>query len=122
MERFEFADPHPLMGALLAIGLAPTGSRYVELDDDRLRVRMGATFRADVPRSAVRAVGPDTGAVTGYGAHGWAGRWLVNTSDRGLVRLQVEPRGRGQLLGVPVTLRVLRLSLARPEAFLAALG
>ncbi|MGH3412732.1 MAG: hypothetical protein ACRDPH_06605 [Marmoricola sp.] len=120
MQRFEFAPVSPAMGAVLAIGLAPVGGRYVEVDDTEVRVRLGAAFRGDVPRSSMRSAGPDHGRISGYGAHGWAGRWLVNTTGTGMVRLQIEPRGRGYVLGIPVSLRVLRLSLADPEGFLAA--
>lgn len=56
------------------------------------------------------------------GAHGWQGSWLVNTSTRGLVVLELDPPADARCLGARVRLRELRVSLADPEAFLTALG
>ena len=72
-----------------------------------------------MPRASVVAALPDHGRIGGIGAHGWAGSWLVNTTSKGLVRLELDPPGRATVVGVPVTVRVLRVSLAEPESFLA---
>ena len=56
----------------------------------------------------------------GVGVHGWAGRWLVNGATTGIVTLTVDPAARGRMLGVPVKLRVLHLSLQDPDGFVAA--
>ena len=108
------------MNGLLTLGAIPERSRYVELDDDELVVRLGWAFRLTVPRASVVAALPDRGRIGGIGAHGWAGTWLVNTTSKGLVRLELDPPGRATVAGVPVTVRVLRVSLAEPEAFLAS--
>ena len=109
------------MNGLLTLGAMPEHSRYVDLDDDEFVVRLGWAFRLSVPRASVVAALPDHGRIGGIGAHGWGGTWLVNTSAKGLVRLELDPPGRALVVGVPVTVRVLRVSLAEPEAFLAAL-
>ena len=108
------------MNGLLTLGAIPGRSRYVELDDDELVVRLGWAFRLTVPRASVVAALPDRGRIGGIGAHGWAGTWLVNTTSKGLVRLELDPPGRATVAGVPVTVRVLRVSLAEPAAFLAS--
>ncbi len=62
------------------------------------------------------------GPVWAWGAHGWRGRWLVNGSARGLVRLTIQPAGGGRCLMFPIALRQLTLSLEEPEQFIAALA
>jgi hypothetical protein len=98
----------------------PEDSRYAALDDAELRVRLGWSFRLDAPRETVVAVLRDHDRIGGIGAHGWHGTWLVNTTSRGLVRIVLDPPARATACGVPVTVRVLRLSLAEPDAFLSA--
>ena len=104
--------------------VTPLGGRHahVVVDDEDLTVHYGAVFRATVPRSSVTSASPRTGRVTGYGAHGWRGTWLVNGSGRGLVALEIEPPARGWVAGFPVQLRELRLSVEDPDGFLAAVG
>jgi hypothetical protein len=126
MQRFRFARPHPAMAALFWVVATPPDRCWVGVDERQVLVRLGWAFQADVPRSAVLAADHDHGGVgmLGYGAHGLAGRWLVNTSSKGLVRLELEPAAelRARVLGVSVRLTTLRLSLADPDGFLAALG
>jgi len=47
--------------------------------------------------------------------HGFAGRWLVNGSGRGILTLDLKPAQRGYVMGFPVRLRELQVSLERPE-------
>lgn len=94
----------------------------VELSDGRISVRFSWAFHADLSRASLAGVGRDHHKVGGWGVHGWRGAWLVNGSAHGLVRMTFDPPGRGRLLGFPVTVRRLRVSLEEPEAFLAALG
>ena len=111
--------PMPAANPVVRAGLAVAGSAHprVELTASTLSVRMGAGFRADVPRSSIRSAAPETLRVGSRGAHGWRGRWLVNTSGMGLVRLTIDPPARGKVLGVPVRLRELILSLEDPDTF-----
>jgi hypothetical protein len=97
----------------------------VEIRPETLQVTMGAggwAFAATVARSSIAGVDRVSGPVWGWGAHGWRGRWLVNGSGRGLVRLTIDPRGRASCLAIPVKLRELTLSLDDPAGFVAALG
>jgi hypothetical protein len=117
-----FAFRYGLFRVLLSVlGMGPRFSS-VELDDRRLRVRMGLAFRATIPIERVAGARRRSGLVGGIGVHGWAGRWLVNGSVRGLVTLDVDPPTRAFVLLVPARLRELTLSLAEPDALVEALG
>lgn len=94
----------------------------VTLDGTSLAVRYGAMFRMRVPRSSVVSATPRRGPVLGLGAHVWRRRWLVNGSSKGLVSVAIEPLGRARVLGFPVRVREVTVSLDDPEGFLAALG
>jgi hypothetical protein len=108
--------------ALSALGLTPRGS-WVEVDEEALRVRMGWAFRLDVPRSHVQSARPDTGPVRAWGVHGWRGRWLVNGSSSGIVRIDLAPPGRARVLPWPfaAAVRELRVSVEDPDGLVAAL-
>ncbi len=111
----------PVQLLLSALG-APPAWRRVELTRSTLTVRLGWLFTLTVPRSSIVSAAEDHGPVTGIGAHGWNGRWLVNTSTRGLLRIELDPVGHGLVIGVPIGVRVLRVGLADPTSFLASLG
>jgi hypothetical protein len=115
---FSYGAFRPLLSAL---GMGPAFSR-IELRAERLLVRMGWAFSADVPRSAIGAVTPSDGPVGGIGVHGWRGSWLVNGSMRGLVSISLKPPQRARVMGVPVRLRTLILSVDERDALIAALG
>jgi hypothetical protein len=107
--------------AMALLGVVPEHCR-VEVDDGELRVRMSWLFRLDVPRVHVRSVAREEGGVWGWGAHGWRGKWLVNGSSSGLVRIELEPPGRGRVSGVGVEVRVLVVSVEDPDGVIAALA
>jgi hypothetical protein len=99
--------------ARVVLGLTPGNSR-VEVFEDRVEVRMGWAFRATIDRASIQSVSDDHDRVTGWGAHGWRGVWLVNGSSSGIVRIELEPSGSAKVCGVPVELRVLRVSVEDP--------
>ncbi|WP_371477932.1 hypothetical protein [Kitasatospora sp. NBC_00315] len=103
------------------LGMGP-GVSGVTVGAAGVTVRMGWVFRAEIPLSSITSAGSDGGRVGGWGVHGFGGRWLVNGSSRGLVRLRIEPDARAAVLLVPVRLRELRISVEQPQALLAALG
>jgi hypothetical protein len=105
---------------LSLVGAGPAFSR-VEIEGDRLRVRMGPSFRADIPLASITDVKPFTGVPGGIGVHGWRGRRLVNGSVKGIVSIGIDPPVRGRVLGVPVKLRRLDVSVESPEELIAAL-
>jgi len=107
--------------AMRLVGLT-SGNSWVEVGDGRLRVRMGWAFRADVPLESVRDPRLDDRRVWAWGAHGWAGRWLVNGSSSGIVCMDLEPPDFAKLGPVLVTLRELRVSVEDPRGLVAALA
>jgi hypothetical protein len=112
-----------LMTLLMTPLLAGPRRCKVVLSAKRLKVKMGLgawAFSASVPRGSVTQATRVAGPVLGWGAHGWRGRWLINGSSRGLVRIAIDPPGRGRCLMIPVRLRQLTLSLERPDEFIAA--
>jgi hypothetical protein len=105
---------------MAVVGITRAGS-YVDVEGDEVRVRLGWGFHAVFPRASVRATEPDDDPVWGWGAHGWRGRWLVNGSSTGLVRIELDPEARGHVLGFPVGVSVLRVSVEDPDALIAEL-
>lgn len=110
-----------LNGAMRVLGLSPSGS-WVELDDERLRVRMGWAFTLDAPRESIRDARLDDRRVWSWGVHGWRGRWLVNGSSSGIVRIDLNPPGRARTGPVPITVRELRVSVEDPEGLVEMLS
>jgi hypothetical protein len=103
-----------------AVGLPPSSS-YVDLDNEHVQVRMGWAFRSRFPRSAIVSVSELDVRPLSRGVHGFRGRWLVNGSARGIVSVQLSPPGRAYLMGFPLRLQELMVSVAEPTALAAAL-
>lgn len=102
------------------LGLGPRFSR-VELRDGTLHVRMGWAFSAAVAAVTIESCEVERRRIWwSIGVHGFAGRWLVNGSALGIVWVEFKPVQRARVLGVPVKLRWLGLSLEEPEAFMDA--
>ncbi len=55
------------------------------------------------------------------GVHGFAGRWLVNGSGQCILVIDLAPGQRGYVMGFPVRLRQLMISVWEPAAFTAML-
>lgn len=106
------------------LGLLGSGRRFsrVTVSDDEVEVRLGIAFRATIPRSSIVSTSRRTGVVMGWGAHGWNGRWLVNGSSHGIVLLGIDPVQRARVLGFPVKLHELAVSLVDPDGLAEALG
>lgn len=102
---------------LSSVLLLPPRDAYIDVNDD-IVVRMGWAFRASFPRAFVVRARLHPGRVISRGVHGFAGRWLVNGSSQGLVSLELAPEQRGHVMGVPVRLRELMISVEQPEALL----
>ena len=91
---------------------------------DRVHVAMGLrgwAFATTMAPSAIVEAAQASGPVWAWGAHGWRGRWLVNGSSRGLVRLTLSPPQPGRCLGFPLKVRQLTLSLDDPAGLLEVL-
>lgn len=113
-------DPNPVMNLLLTVSASRNAT--VDLTKDTLTVRLGLSWRAEIPRSSIRTAAHDPAKRISIGAHGWGGRWLVNTTGTNLVVLTIDPAAKARCLGVPISVKELRISLTDPDAFLAELG
>lgn len=111
----------PLMRRFMGVlGLGPRFSG-VDVDTSTVRVRLGWGFRTRIPRGSIAAVTLPAGRVLSRGAHGFLGRWLVNGAGTGLVTMTIEPRTRAWVLGVPIRLRELTVSVDDPAGLAALL-
>lgn len=111
-----------LYGALSTALFMPPSKSYVEIDDEQVRVRMSWGFSADFPKTAVKAMSRLARRPISRGVHGFAGRWLVNGSGDGIVTIDLEPRQPGYVMGFPIKLRQLMVSVEQPEQLMRALS
>jgi hypothetical protein len=105
---------------LLAVLLLPARFAYVRVDGDTVKVRMGWAFRAKFPKSAVMEV-VNFRPVVSVGVHGWRGRWLVNGANRPIAVVRLSEPARGYVIGFPVKLRELLVSVDDRDALRNAL-
>ena len=103
-----------------ALFLTPSDS-FVEVEGDEVRVRMAWGFRARFRKSAVSSATSHQQNPLSRGVHGFAGRWLVNGSGQGIVNIAFEPSQRGYVMGFPVRLRNLLVSVENPSGLMTAL-
>jgi len=104
-----------------ALLLTPSSS-YIAPGRDEVEVRMGWAFRSRFPRSAIAAVAPLEIRPLSRGVHGFGGRWLVNGSGNGIVSIRLTPPQRAYMMGIPIRLRELMVSVSEPSRLVAALG
>jgi hypothetical protein len=101
------------------LGLSKLSSHIV-VDDEQVAVRMSWAFATTFPRGSVRSATVERRRVWwAIGVHGRRGRWLVNGSSDGIVWIDIEPPARARVLGIPVRLRTLGVSVDAPDAFAA---
>jgi hypothetical protein len=103
-------------GLLSSVLLLRPSDSYVEVGDGEVECRMGWAFRARFPRSAVANTTRLDETPLSRGVHGFGGRWLVNGSGDRILTINLEPPQRARVLGVPVRLRQLLVSIDDPEA------
>ena len=108
-------------GVLSSALFLPPSSSYVEVGRQQVRVQMSWAFRACFPRSAVISVTEARESPLSRGVHGFAGRWLVNGSGQGILTIDLTPNQRGYVMGFPVRLQQLMVSMTEPEALAMAL-
>lgn len=104
-------------------GHGPAAS-YVEVLEDKIRVRSGWLFQVEVPRSAIVRVYRRSNPWWNIGAAqtSFTGSWAVGGAYRNIVALDLHPSVRGRYMSVfPVSMRRLFLSLQEPDRFIAAL-
>ena len=120
-----FAISYDKMAWLATLSGVGPNSSGAEVGTDQVRVWMGSAFRLDIPRDHIRSVRWSRVKLGGTrGVHRWPGRWLVNGSAQGLVDVVIDPPGRTErglgTMFLRAKVRVLTLSLADPDGFMAA--
>jgi hypothetical protein len=121
MTRFpiSFDKPYRYLSSLV---LLPPESAFVEVGAEAVSVRMGWAFRSVFPRAAVAAVSQSGNRPISRGVHGFAGRWLVNGSGQGIVDITLAPPQRAYLMGFPIRLRQLLVSVPEPRSLIESLS
>ena len=109
----------PWQWILPLLGL-PRGFAYIQVKGDEVKVRMGWAFLVKFSRLDVIEV-VDRQAVVSIGAHGWEGRWLVNGAHSPIATIRLSRPARGLVLGFPVTVRELLVSVDDRDALRRAL-
>ena len=109
--------------AIVSAGLLifPSSS-YVEIDGGQVSVRMGWAFRSTFERA--RVTGTELlGERVRFtrGVHGFNGRWLVNGAGDGVLVIRLAPPARGYVMGFPVRLREILVSVDEPSGLARAL-
>ena len=102
------------------LGLPPS-SAYVEIDGEEVEVRMGWAFRSRFRRSDVSSAVPADIRPISRGVHGFGGKWLVNGAGRGILRIELRQEPRAYVMGIPLPLRELLVSVGDPAALAKAL-
>ena len=83
----------------------------------------GLGIPATFPRAAVASSSRmQNRLIISRGVHGMGGRWLVNGSGQGIVVIDLEPPQHAYVLGIPVRLRQLVVSLEDPDGLRSVLG
>jgi hypothetical protein len=95
---------------LLTLCGLPRGFSYIEIDGDTIKVRMSYAFRLRFTRGDISAVTTHRPVVS-IGVHGFRGRWLVNGANRPSAAVAVALPVRARVLGFPVRLRELLVSV-----------
>jgi len=103
-----------------ALLLLPSDS-FVEVDGGEVCVRMAWGFRARFPRSTVQTTEPLRSSPFSRGVHGFKGRWLVNGSGEGILVVRLAPPQSAHVMGFPVKLEELMVSVEDPRALAEAL-
>ena len=109
-------------GLVLRLVGAPARFAYVEIGEPLVRVRMSWAFRLTFDRAHIESVVQAPPVRITAGAHGWRGRWLVNGASGPIVAIRLGAPVRAWVAGFPVRLREIAVSVADPDALIAALA
>lgn len=103
------------------LGMGPKRSQ-VRIQDGTLSVKFGWGFNTAIPLSSIVNAKPNHERVLSWGAHGFRGRWLINGSSKGIVELTIDPVARAHVMGVPIKLKTLYVSVTDPDALIRAVA
>jgi hypothetical protein len=121
MARFPIAYSKSMRVLLGSLGLGASRA-WVDVGDISVQVHMGWAFRATFKRSAVRGAELSNRDVISQGVHGRDGRWLVNGTTQGVVRIDLAPDQEARAIGRRVRLSSVEVSVEDPDALLTALS
>lgn len=81
---------------------------------------MGWAFYSHFPRTAIASISlmETNRIILSRGVHGWGGRWLVNGSGEGIVIFELRPKQWGYLIGFPLRLRQLMVSVEEAKVLI----
>jgi hypothetical protein len=108
----------PARWLLTAFGMGPKRAG-IFVTPDEVRVHAGR-FQAAIQRERIVSVGRTAAPWWALiGVHtDFRGRWIINGSPHGIVRLDLADGAQSRLGGVPIQVRRLDLSLDDPEGFM----
>jgi hypothetical protein len=106
---------------LLTLFASGPGRSGIAVGDTGVAFEMGWSFDGRAPLESVTSAQPLTETVISRGVHGWRGDWLVNGAGDGLVEVLFEPPMKSHVVGVPVRVRRLRVSVDDPAGLALAL-
>jgi hypothetical protein len=112
----------PVKGFVLRLFLNLRRWSYVEVGPRAVRVRMSYGFSLVTTRGNVESVSRVAPVPITAGAHGWRGHWLVNGANEPIVSITLRVAGRARVLGFPVRVNQVLVSIDEPEALIAALA
>jgi hypothetical protein len=105
---------------LRLVGLGPHRSGIAVGTTD-VAIEMGWGFSGRAPTASITSARTLDDTVVSRGVHGWRSDWLVNGAGDGLVEVLYDPPMRARVVGVPVRVRRLRVSVDDPGGVVAAL-
>jgi hypothetical protein len=96
---------------------------FVDVDKARelVTVHFGWGFHAEFALSDVATAARTADVRMTTGAHGWRGRWLVNGASGPIVTITLRGPVRAAVMGLPIRLRELSVSVEQPDQLIAAL-
>jgi hypothetical protein len=102
------------------LGLGPKSSE-LRVEAGNLHLKMGWAFSASIPLASIKSAEPADTRVYSAGVHYGFGRWLVNGSGKGLVKLTIEPAAQAKVWWKrSVAVSELWVSVTDPDALVAA--
>ena len=118
--RFPISFDAPFRVISRMLFLSPDKA-HVDIGGDFVHVQFSWGFSSTFPRSSVIGTRVYPRRPISRGVHGFAGRWLVNGAGDRILDITLEPEQRARVLGWPVRLRNLLVSVDNPEALAQAI-
>jgi hypothetical protein len=106
-----FDDLYKILSSSLFL---PPSKSFIEINGAEVRVQMSWAFRCRFPKKAVQSTEELHKQPLSRGVHGFAGRWLVNGSGKGILTINLMPTQRGYVIGFPIHLKQLMVSVEEP--------